>query len=86
MCIGPTSEMMIDWIFDGGAKAIRAVIVWNTYIRTRFSKLSIHFWCQVNLRRRQIEQRKKKSNQLLLFGSGMQMLCPGLDYKSVSQR
>lgn len=29
MRIGLTSEMMIDWIFDGGAKAIQTTVVYT---------------------------------------------------------
>lgn len=38
MRIGLTSEMMIDWIFDGGAKAIQTTVVY-----TQFGLASAHF-------------------------------------------
>lgn len=82
--IGVMTEMMIDWIFGWWLKSPLSVhlLVHTTQFRT---VISIHFWCQANLRRAAREEKTSESNQLLLFSWHADAVS-GLDYKAVSQR
>lgn len=88
--IGVTSEMMIDWDFSLLLAQKPSSILTHTHIPFAhgISSISIHFWCQINLRSvDSCFKNEKKSNQLLLFSMACRCCCPWqFHYKPVNAK